>query len=42
MGFTAFFCLSYEGINKERGSWFRLKEIEPRVKEFLASHTEAF
>jgi hypothetical protein len=34
---TFFFCLSSGIINEERGSRFRLKELEPSFKELFAS-----
>jgi hypothetical protein len=39
MGFTGFFCLSAGSINKERGSQFRLGEVEISFKEYIASTT---
>jgi hypothetical protein len=35
VGFTVFFCLSSRSVNEERGSLFRLGEVEPSFKEFL-------
>jgi hypothetical protein len=38
VGITNFFCLSVGSVNKERGSRFRLGEVESSFKEFLASN----
>jgi hypothetical protein len=35
--FKVFFCLSDGSVNKEMASWFKLGEVEPSFKEFLAS-----